>query len=288
MSLLDLPPELLLLIGENLSVKDISRVLRANRYLSCLLTPRFHKLALEDIGSLSALRWAAYRGYASLAELVLSNGAGVEEFERGRSILKTPLHIAAAQNYPDVIRAMAKYGRWINVTDARRSTPLHAAAGQRSLQAIRVLLELGADMTSTDFRRKTPVHVAAKRGDIDCMRAFIDAGWDFNLEWGPTRTVLHEATLGRKEMVEFLLEHGGKVLINVQDSSGKTPLHWTVGKYSGDEEIARILCYHGADTEVKDHRGQSPMDLAIGREPFARALLDCRPVASAANISKPE
>ena len=280
MPLLDLPAELLLPIGEYLSVKDLSRFLRANRYLSYLLTPRFHKLALEDVGSVTALRWAAYRGYASLAEIALSNGAGVEESKRRR---RTPLHVAAAQNYPDVIRVLAKYGQSISAPYRGRSTPLHAAAARGSLQAIRVLLELGADMKCTDHKGKTPVDISANRGDIHCMRAFIDAGWDFNRERRPFRTTLHQATLGGKEMVEFLLEHGGKVLINVQDYSGKTPLHWAVcGEMdwdTGDEEVARTLCYHGADMEVKDRRGRTPLDLAIGRESLTRVLLEYRPVA---------
>ena len=288
MPLLDLPPELLLPIGEYLSVKDLSRFLRANRYLSCLLTPRLHKLALEGVGSLSALRWAAYCGHASLAELVLSKGAGAEDIKRGRRVLKTPLHVAAAQNHPDVIRVFAKYRLWINDTFRGRCTPLHVAADRGSLQAIKVLLELGANMTCTDYWVKTPVHIAANRGDIRCMKAFIDAGWDFNLDRRPNGTVLHEATLGGKEMVEFLLEHGGKVLINVQDNSGMTPLHWAIGGDTDVEEIARVLCYHGADTEVEDCEGRTPMDLAIGQESLARALLECRPVASAVNISKPE
>ena len=265
MPLLDLPPELLLLIGEYLSVKDISRFLRANRYLSCLLTPRFHKLALEDIGSLTALQWAACHGYASLAELVLSKGAGVKEFKRGRW---GPLHIAAAENYPDVIRVLAKRRRWINIRDGLRSTPLHAAASRWSLQAIRVLLELGADMTCADHRGQTPVHISASQGDVDSMRAFIDASWDFSIADPLGWTVLHDAILGGKGMVEFLLENGGKGFINVQDILGKTLLHCTVSGPLVCEEMTRLLCRYGADMEVKDYSGKTPMDLAIegGRE----------------------
>ena len=283
MPLLDFPPELLLLIGENLSIKDLSRFLRANRYLSRLLTPHFHKLAVQAVGDLSALHWAARRGHASLAELVLSKGGGLEDFKQGRRILKTPLHIAAAKNHPDVIRVLAKDGRWINARGRWRNTPLHAAAAKGSPQAIRVLLELGADMTCINVGRETPMRIAAKRGDIDCMKAFIDAGWDFNHERRPGWTVLHQATLGGKEMVEFLLEHGGKVLIDAQDNSGKTPLHWAVCaeiRWSTENEgVTRTLCYHGADTEMKDHRGRTPLDLAIGQESLTRVLLEHRPVA---------
>lgn len=76
MGILSLSNKLLLLIAESLPVKELYRFLSTCRYLSSLLTPRFHKLALEDVGFLTTLQWAARHGHTSLAELVLSKGGG--------------------------------------------------------------------------------------------------------------------------------------------------------------------------------------------------------------------
>lgn len=92
------------------------------------------------------------------------------------------------------------------------------------------------------------------------------------------RTALHEAVLKREgALVEFLLGHGGGRIINVQDSTGKTPLHWAVPECMADEETIRLLCHHCADMEVTDNIRNTPMSLAIDRGGvlLARALLGC-------------
>ena len=262
MQLLDLPCELLLLIGENLSVNDLSHVLRVNRHLSCLLSPHFYKLALEDVGSFSALEWAAIHGHASLADLVLSKGARADSPKR-RRIFQTPLHLAVAHNHPDVIRVLVKHRVHPNAIDIEFGTPLHVAALNESQQVIKVLLELGADMASTGTQGGTPAHTSAFLGDIGSMRAFIDAGLDLSIKGRQGQTLLHAAIANKKgRMVEFLLEHGGEKIIDAQDSSGWTPLHLASYESSADEGIVKLLCYHGADTELVNNRGETPADLA--------------------------
>ena len=281
MRILSLPNELLLLIAVDLPIKPLYRFLSTCHRLSSLLTPHFHKLALRDVGSLTALHWAARYGHASLAEIVLSQcaGGGVGSGKRQR-LFPTPLHLAVEYNHPDVIRVLAKHGEKITTRGRFFSTPLHKAASQGSVHVIRVLLELGADMTWTDETGETPVHISAGRGDIDSMRAFIDTGLDFKLNNWLGRTVLHEAILnGKGTMVEFLLGHGGKKIINARDSTGKTPLHWAVsgGESTADGDIVKMLCYHGADAGVVDNQGNTPLGVAVGggRVWLSRVLLDC-------------
>ena len=274
MGILSLPNELLLSIAADLPVKELYRFLATCRRLSSLLTPHFHKLALQDVGSLTALQWAAWYGHASLAELVLSKGTG----GGAGSGLITPLHMAANFNHPAVIRVLAKHGQRFTGTE------LHLAASHGFAQAIRVLLELGADFTIKGRRAGLPGHISAGRGDIDSMRAFIDAGLDFRLEDRMGRTVLHEAVLRNEVgMVEFLLGNGGERIIDVQDSAGKTPLHWAVSGRTADTEIVWLLCRHGANTEVTDIMGDTPFGLAMDRGEvwLTRELLEC--IASAPN-----
>ena len=283
MGILSLPNELLLSIAADLPVKELYRFLATCRRLSSLLTPHFHKLALQDVGSFTALQWAARYGHASLAELVLSKGTGGGA-DNGKRKLLTPLHLAASYDHLDVIRVLTKHGEQLTARTPWLDTPLHMAALQGSAQAIRVLLELGADFTTKGRRGRTPVHISAGRGDIDSMRAFIDAGLDFHLEDEMGRTVLHEAVLRNEVgMVEFLLGNGGERIIDVQDAAGKTPLHWTVSGRTADTEIVWLLCRHGANTEVTDIMGDTPFGLAMDRGEvwLTRELLEC--IASAPN-----
>ena len=267
MQLLDLPCELLLLIGENLSVKDLSRFLRANRHLSCLLTPHFHKLAVQAVGDLSALHWAARRGHAQLAELAISKGARVDElhtFGLGELPVSadfddrnaTPLDVAVYFNHPDVVRALIRHC----APSACWKFLLLRAATRESAQAIMALLELGVvDMTYTNRLGQTAAHISAIAGDIDSMRAFIGAGFDLRSVDPAGRTVLHAAVFGGEEMVGFLLAHGGEAIVDARDIIGETPLHLAATAYPPDGRIARLLLQHGADIGVKDIWGHTPM-----------------------------
>lgn len=277
MEILRLPNELLLLIVENLSVKDLSRLLLANRRLSSVLTPHLHSLALQDVGTLTALQWAATHGHVSLAEFVISNGAEVDKPDL-RQLGQTALHAAAAHDHPDVIRLLAKHGARIAATDAALQTPLHRAVVSWSPGAARALLELGANMTCTDKWGETPARGAAYWGGINCMRAFVDAGLDFSHKDAHGRTILHDAIISGANMVEYLLGNGGRQVINARDFTGATPLHEALTNSLGDERVVRLLLRHGADTEVKDNQGHTPLDYdaLYGGGMFTKVLLECR------------
>ena len=291
MGILSLPNELLLIIAQDLRLKDLYHFLSTCHHLSSLLTPRLHKLALQGVGALTALQWAARYGHVSLAELVLSKGyGGVRGLGSGKQRLLrlTALHMAAERNHADVIRVLVKHGERVTARTLGLNTPLHMAASQGSVHAIRVLLELGADLMAVRNKRgKTPGHIAAVQGHLESMKAFVDAGFDFYLEDHMGRTVLHEAVLNRKGViVEFLLGHGAEKIINARDSTGQTPLHLAVFGSTADEEIVRLLCHHGADTEVADNLGNTPAGLAIDHcgFPLTIMLLECIPGKSGMHL----
>ena len=60
------------------------------------------------------------------------------------------------------------------------------------------------------------------------------------------------------EVVELLLSRGASV--NLQDSSGHTPLMWAVS--SGNPKIVRRLLKAGASTRVREHMGTTALSLA--------------------------
>lgn len=74
-----------------------------------------------------------------------------------------------------------------------------------------------------------------------------------------------------------MLERGAKGIINAQDHNGNTPLH-TVTIQGRGADLAKLLLDNGADTEVKNKLGYTPLDLAVmlGEDSIARALLEFR------------
>jgi len=59
-------------------------------------------------------------------------------------------------------------------------------------------------------------------------------------------------------------------LLNVQSSSGSTPLHCAVTR--GHIEAVRLLVQKGADLALKDEDGLKAADIAKGRKDLEKAL----------------
>ena len=270
MNILDNPNELIALIGEELAIKDLARFLLACRRLKFLLTPRLYKLGLQDLGETTALQWAAEHGHASLAERAILAGAEIDKpdpwiFDR------TPLHWAAENNHRDLIRILIKNKATTSVLDSNRRTPLHYAAMCKGAKATTELLNAGADMRCEDISMNSPPFLAAKSGVVASMRAFVDAGFDITTQGYQGRTVLHRA-VGRKWMMGYLLGRTeAKAVVNVKTSNGETPLH-----LERKSKIVKLLLRYGADIEVKDNLGDTPVHkiTRFTNTHLLRALID--------------
>ena len=261
MEILDFANELLLMVGENLSIGDLSKFRSTSQRLCLVLTPRYKKLCLEDIGKLTALQWAALRGHIELIELAILNGADIEMPFKG-ILDKTAPHMS---DRPRSVCQFVNRAYLQRPLNAIHCTPLYLAACSGKDGAIKTLLNAGARMQCRD-RMDTPAHVSATKGDISCMQAFIAAGFDIITKGTGDRTILHQAMFGGVKMVKYLLMYaGGKKLVNVKDYFSHTPLHYVAGCFPvryNRKVITQLLLQHGADIHVVDWYGNTPAHLA--------------------------
>ena len=287
MEILDIPNELLLLVGENLSVPDLYNFISTCHRISTLLTPRLHNLVVQDESGMGALKWAAKNGHGPLAELAILLGANVNmhynDKEEDKVITfygpRNALDWAAFYGHSNLIRILFKHGARVDDRVSSLKTPgsLHMAAVHRRSEATRVLLELGADMMIENKQKEMPAHCAA-RGSISCLQAFTDAGFDLNTEGPYYATVLHVAVHHSSiEIVEYLLgREEMRMAINAPDLRGHTPLHLAIL----NSEIVKLLLRHGADMGVLDCHGRTPAHRAAcggirGLDPESlRTLID--------------
>ena len=159
----------------------------------------------------------------------------------------------------------------------------------RSIAVAELLLDAGADIdaqTTVHFDGETPLAMKLRFGTIEDVRFLLDRGADPNLgplkfmpsstmptlvpllvehgwnidEGAGTRTLLHhDANHGHGTKVRLLLAHGADP--NVRDATGRTPLHLVAARGTGREAI-RALVDAGAELEVRDNAGRTPLDLA--------------------------
>lgn len=74
----------------------------------------------------------------------------------------TPLHLAATNADPAVLKLLIEAGADVNARDDERATPLHMAAYAGRPAHARLLLEAGADVNATTVHGRTPSSVARK------------------------------------------------------------------------------------------------------------------------------
>jgi ankyrin repeat protein len=125
---------------------------------------------------MTALHWAAERGDAALADMLLYAGANAGAATRLGGY--TPLHIASRNGHAVVVRALLKAGAIADrETAVSGSTALHLAAAAGSVDAVTALLDAGADIEAKENEwEQTPLIFAAAADRSDVVALLLKRG----------------------------------------------------------------------------------------------------------------
>ncbi len=114
---------------------------------------------------------------------------------------------------------------------------------------------------------------AVRKDRIDEVRALLLKGVDVNSRdvFGDNAGLHWAARLGLTEMARLLIDNGADV--NIRNDEGYTPLHWAAGE--GQKELVVILIVHGADVNAHNKRGWTPLRWAEAQsqKEIARILM---------------
>lgn len=126
---------------------------------------------------MTALHWAGDRGDSVLAAVLIRAKASVSA--RTRIGGYTPLHIAAREGAPSVVRALLAAGSDVNATTASGATALHLASAAGDSAVVAALLEKRANPNAREAAwGQTPLVFAAEYGRAAAIRVLLSHGAD--------------------------------------------------------------------------------------------------------------
>ncbi len=177
---------------------------------------------------------------------LLKDGADINATDKNG---RTAVIAATHSNKPDTVEALIQQGADINIRDNNQDNVLLYAGAEGFLEIVKLAVNAGADTTLTNRYGGTALIPASERGHVDVVEELLthsdtDVNHINNLHW----TALLEAIIlgdgGKKhqEIVQLLVDHGADV--NISDGDGVTPLQHAQKR--GFQEIERILKEAGA------------------------------------------
>ncbi len=225
----------------------------------------------------SALHWAVYHDDVKLVDALLSAGAMVNT---RNDYGATPLSEAAVVGNAEVLRKLISAGADIESANGDGQTALMIIARTSNVEAARMLIAHGANVNAREhWREQTPLMWAAAENQpamVDLLvrhRAVLDARSQIN-EWerqvssepraqarpsGGFTPLLYAARRGCLECVRILAKAGADV--NLKDPDGVSPILMATLNFNFD--IAAFLIQRHADVDKWDLWGRSPLYAAV-------------------------
>lgn len=275
----------LLLAGTNVdeisqygSTALIAAAASGNVKISNILLSHNANPDLADTSGATPLLHAVLQEYPDMVENLLkwkanpniADGAG-----------QTPLLISCLETNTKIDQLLIAAGANPNILDVQKRSPLMAAAFNKKTETFYLLLSKGADVKARDKAQKS---VLAYAGETDEFKtALLEKGaipyridemnflWDilfsdenkkafidYRNELGENHLIMaikSKATLAINPLLTIGLDK------NIQDHSGKTPLHWAT--LQNNLEIVTDLIDAKVKLKLVDQEGFSAIDYAI-------------------------
>lgn len=217
----------------------------------------------QGLDGTPALHWAVRVDNEELVNLLLRAGADVNAANRYG---QAPLHVAVQQRHADMMQRLLESGANVEQADGSGEPPLLIATRLEDPALVDLLLAHDAEIDGRDLRYgQTPLMLAVREGNTPLVQRLLSAGADVNAQSLPgeehRRVLPAEVPVGTSQGVGInrsgLPDRGMRYPI----TGMKTPLLFATRE--GNLELTRMLVEAGADIEMADANGITPLINAI-------------------------
>ncbi len=134
--------------------------------------------------------------------------------------------------------------------------PLHEVAARGRVVMLKMLLKHGVRLDPRDPDGQTPLDLAILNGRTQAAQALIRAGATFD----PSQLLLEAARrkVSDRDVVRLLERHGADM--EVRDAQGNTPL--LIAAANGNHRLVHYLIEFGADTNARNAAGETALSIA--------------------------
>ena len=190
---------------------------------------------------------AVENGNISEITSFIEDGANINSVnQEGR----TAAMIATYNNDPESVKLLIENGADVNIQDSMKNNPFLYAGAEGYLEIVKLTIDAGADPMLLNRFGGTALIPASEHGYVDVVKELleqteIDVNHVNDLGW---TAILEAIVLGdggkkQQETLRLLISHGADV--NIPDSNGVTPLQHA--KKLGYKKISDILLDAGAN-----------------------------------------
>jgi ankyrin repeat protein len=215
----------------------LALAVRYNRLEVLQVFVEFSPNILRSKSAISWWCWASLHGDRRLADFLLQNNgdhAGLLKDGNGFS----PVHMAAAVNNVEFIKALFEQGANLDPWDEKDSTPLFYAIRDRAKDALCILLEMGANYKHVPSDGGTIIHWVAHCGSFESMAVVEEArlkGLDIMQKdkWGYTAADYFAARQFKTKELEDAFQ---ALLASIESDDEHGQETYGTEEYSSEEE----------------------------------------------------
>lgn len=243
-------------------------------------------LFLQDDDGDTALHLSIVNMKPMETDAIIAVAPCLECLEIYNDLRQAPLHLAAITRQPATLRRLLEAGASPDIQDRKGRTALHLACEQGDFdcvkEIVRPLLEkrwseeikdrVNNMLHERDFQGFTALHIAVFKNNVQIVNYLVSLGADINVQDGKSgRSPLHYAVEDSNLAMINCLLHECHADPDVMTFDEITPLHIAAGR--GMESVAALLLAAGANPQLTNYEGESPLDVACSAQ--IRDMVNC-------------